>query len=692
MGQGEGMLEFSPIDFEAELNEEQFAAVTAEPGPALVLAGAGSGKTRTLTYRVAYIMLEKRVSPGNILLLTFTNKAAREMVHRVMELTGAQYPPSYGGTFHSIGGRLLRRFGRSVGLEPNYNILDQGDAESLMSSIIKDLDPSYLKNKDNPKPNVVSNIISYAINTDTTLRKVVRERYPWGDAALAGRFEKFAKVYRERKLQLQVADYDDLLYYWRKLLKEDKEARKYMQDKFQYVLVDEYQDTNILQSEIVDLIGHHHNIMAVGDDAQCIYTWRGAVFENIRAFPERHPGTRIHKIVRNYRSSPQILSLANKVLEAQPASAVYLKELVADKADNLTPYIVPLLDGVQQGQFLAQRIQGLYDEGHALKDIAVLYRAHYHAVDAQLELSRAGVPFVITSGVRFFEQAHIRDFIAQLRIINNPSDKPAFARLLGLLPRVGPVTVEKILKAAELERDRARKSNASASDTLFDTAPHMAGDIFNALLKPSVLAKVPVDAKADFEQLAQTLRELNELFEEGQADNSETASQSAARLVQRGIDGWYGDYIRSAYSNGEERREDLEGLLSFAERFETLAEFLSQVVLLNSETSNRSVDPEEDTVRLTTVHQAKGLEYPVVFVLGCAEDLFPLKRAVDSGAVDEERRLFYVAVTRAMDQLYLCYPMMNKTRGGAMRAEPSRFLTELPPDCYEKVGFRPKRY
>ncbi|MCC5807801.1 MAG: ATP-dependent helicase [Opitutales bacterium] len=686
MRQAVGMLDFSPIDYKAELNEEQFAAVTAPPGPALVLAGAGSGKTRTLTYRVAYLMLEKRVSPQNILLLTFTNKAAREMIQRVMELTGAQYPPSYGGTFHSIGGRLLRRFGRSVGIEPNYNILDQGDAEALMSSIIKELDPGYLKNKDNPKPNVVSSIISYSINTDTALREVVRQRYPWGDAALTGRFEKFAKVYRERKLQLQVADYDDLLYYWLKMLKEDEETRNYLREKFQYILVDEYQDTNIMQSEIIDLIGHHHNIMAVGDDAQCIYTWRGAVFENIRAFPDRHPGTRIYKIVRNYRSSPQILSLANKVLEAQPATAGYFKELVAAKEDNLTPYVVPLLDSVQQGQFLAQRIQGLYDEGYALKDIAVLYRAHYQAVDAQLELTRAGVPFVITSGVRFFEQAHIRDFIAQLRVINNPSDKPAFERLLGLLPRVGPATVEKILKAADLEREKARRANISAEDTLFETAPTEAGDIFSALLKPTVVAKVPADAKADFKQLAQTLCELNELFEDGRSRTS------AARLVQRGIDGWYGDYILTAYSNGEERREDLEGLINFAEKFDTLSEFLSQVVLLNSETSNRSVDPDEDTVRMTTVHQAKGLEYPVVFVLGCAEDLFPLKRAVESGSVDEERRLFYVAVTRAMDQLYLCFPMMNKTRGGAIRTEPSRFLTELPPDCYEKVGFRPTRY
>ena len=679
------MVDFSPIDFRAELNEEQYAAVTAPAGPALVLAGAGSGKTRTLTYRVAYLILERRVSPHNILLLTFTNKAAREMVDRVMELTGSQYPPQWGGTFHSIGGRLLRQYGKKVGLEPNYSILDQGDAESMMMRLIKETDPGYLKDKDNPKPNVVSNLISYAVNTDTSVSEVVRERYPWGDGGLAGRIEAFAKTYRQRKLEAQVTDYDDLLFYWLKLLRDDEETRTYLQGKFQYLLVDEYQDTNILQSSIVDTIGAHHNVMAVGDDAQCIYTWRGAVFENIRAFPERHPETQVYKILKNYRSSPQILDLANSVLAAQPATAGYQKELIPARGDGLQPFVVPLLDGVQQGQFLTQRIEGLYEEGFALKDIAVLYRAHYQAVDAQLELTRAGIPFVITSGLRFFEQAHIRDFIAQLRVVNNPADRPAFDRLFALLPRVGPVTADKIFKAAEKEQARVRAANAQQAESLFEKAQERS-DLFSVLLKKAVLDRVPAEARPDFEQLAHTLDDLNQLTE------NDEVTLTAAQFVQRAIDGWYGDYIVTAYSNGEERREDLEGLVGFAERFDTLSEFLAQVVLLNSEASNKSAEPEVDAVRLTTVHQAKGLEYPVVFVLGCAEDLFPLKRAVESGDVEEERRLFYVAVTRGMDQLYLCFPMMNSGRGGPMRMEPSRFLLELPPECYEKLGFRPQRY
>lgn len=682
------MLDFSPIDFRADLNDEQFAAVTAPPGPALVLAGAGSGKTRTLTYRVAYLMLEKRVSPHNILLLTFTNKAAKEMVNRVMELTGSVYPPQWGGTFHSLGGRLLRQFGKRVGLEPNFNIMDQGDAESLLASVVKEIEPGFTKNKDNPKPGVIHNLISFSINTDTALEALVRERFPFQES-LPGSIEKFARRYRERKLKEQVADYDDLLYFWRKLLQEDEDARHYMQEKFQYILVDEYQDTNILQSAIIDQIGSHHNVMAVGDDAQCIYTWRGANFENIRSFPERHPDTKIYTILRNYRSSPEILDLANAVLANQAQGSGYAKELVPHRPSNGLPCVIPLLDGVQQAQFVANRIQELYHSGVSLSSIAILYRAHYQAIDMQMEFSKTGIPFIITSGMRFFDQAHIRDFVAQLRVVNNPADSSAFERILALLPRVGPATVSKILKAAQKAHETMGKRAASATLDIFATEPANAPrpSFFQALLDESVLSKVPTDGQEDFQQLAQTLIELDGLMK------SSESAPSAAELVRCAIMGWYGDFIRTAYTNGDERRDDLEGLATFAERFETLNEFLAQVVLLNSETSDRQVDPDEDAVRMTTVHQAKGLEFPVVFVLGCAEDFFPLRRAIEAGDVEEERRLFYVAVTRAMEELYICFPMVNSGRGQAMRLEPSRFLQDLPRSTYEKLQYRtPRRW
>jgi len=678
-------MSFCPIDFEYELNEDQLAAVTAPPGPALVLAGAGSGKTRTLTYRVAWLLLKQRVHPGSILLLTFTNKAAREMTDRVRTLSGDDACPYWSGTFHSIGARILRREGHRIGLEPHFNIIDETDSESLVKQVIQDADPAFLKNKDNPKPRLIRDTISYARNTMRDVAAVWAERNPW-DEALSSKIATFAQLYAKRKLAQQVADYDDLLTHWHDILRQYPEVRASYADKFRHILVDEYQDTNLLQSGIIDLIGAHHNIMAVGDDAQCIYTWRGANFENIRSFPERHPGTRIYKIVLNYRSTPQILALANSVLASQPASAGYEKELVAHRASSSKPFVVPLLDTRNQAKFLINRIEGLYHEGYALKDIAVLYRSHFQALDAQLELARSGIPFVITSGVRFFEQAHIRDFVCQLRVVNNPADMSAFERLFGLLPRVGPATVRKILKAADKVVAHAHKQNAAHGEGLFDRK-RVPETLIHALTSETVLATLPAEAREDFASLATTLREL-EVMMFGELRNQAVAQVKPEEVILRGIEGWYGDYLRHVYTDWSERREDLGALLTFARRFDNMPELLAQLVLLNSETSNRGVEVDTDCVRLTTIHQAKGLEFRAVFVLGCAEEQFPTRHSIESGDIEEERRLFYVAVTRAMDKLYLCYPMINGGRGGSMRLEPSRFLGDLPTQTYDKLNFR----
>lgn len=679
-------MSFHPIDFRDELNDEQYAAVTAPDGPALVLAGAGSGKTRTLTYRVAYLILERRIDPRDLLLLTFTNKAAREMVDRVMSLTDARYPPSWGGTFHSVGGRILRKHGAKVGLESNYTILDAGDADSLLTAVIKEDDKLFTKNKENPKPKVIHGLISYARNTRQPIRVAAEERFPWSKG-LPGAVERFAMLYEKRKLEMQVADYDDLLVYWLKLLEEHEDVRQFYQYTFRHVLVDEYQDTNSLQSEIIDLIAPHHNIMAVGDDAQCIYTWRGADFENIRSFPERHPETRIYKIVKNYRSTPQILALANSVLAAQPVGSGYEKELVPDRDPSVPPYVVPVMDTRQQADFIISRIEGLYDQGYQLGDIAVLYRAHFQALDLQLEFSRRSIPFVITSGVKFFEQAHIRDFVAQLRFISNPQDVQALDRLMCLLPRVGPATVRKILKAALKHVQAAGRENLQRADNLFEGAAERADErLIAALGREDVVGKMPADAREDFSQLVATLDELDRMLRDRER------APSPAEIIERGIEGWYGDFIRNAYTDADRRREDLESLIGFAQRFPTMPELLAQLVLLNAETSDRGVEIGNDAVRMTTVHQAKGLEYPIVFVISCADELFPLRRAIEEGDVEEERRLFYVAVTRAKDELYLCFPMLNSGRGGPIRMEPSRFIQEIPPDRYERLGFRPTRW
>ncbi|HSH10018.1 MAG TPA: ATP-dependent helicase [Oceanipulchritudo sp.] len=673
-------MNWSPIDFKADLNDDQYAAVTAEPGPALVLAGAGSGKTRTLTYRVAWLLIEKHLSPDQLLLLTFTNKAAREMIERVQSLTGLGQTPRWSGTFHSIGGRLLRRYGHHLGLSQSYTIMDQSDSESLLTSVIKDADKAFLKNKDHPKPKVIHSLLSYARNTRQDFDDLFRDRYPWHDRITAS-VSGFVKLYDTAKREQQVVDYDDLLVLWLKLLQDFPEVRTACQEHFPYILVDEYQDTNIIQAGIIDLIGAHHNIMAVGDDAQCIYTWRGANFENIRSFPERHPGTRIYKILTNYRSIPPILKLANDVLAMQPGDAGYPKELVANREGRQLPYVVPLMDTRQQAQFLVSRIEALYDEGIALSDIAILYRAHYQALDTQLEFTRRGIPFIITSGLRFFEQAHVKDFVAQLRVLANPDDSPAFERLLCLLPKVGPVTVRKCRDAVAKVLEKQLRKAAGPGD-LFINGPSQKPDFFSALASEEVASKIPADARDEYKSMVATFLEVRPLM-------TGDAQATPASIVEQALQGWYGDYIRNVYPDWENRQEDLQSIIGFASRFDTMSELLSQLVLLNSETSDRHIDPDDNAVRLSTIHQAKGLEFPVVFLISCADEWLPIKRAIEEGDVDEERRLFYVAITRAMDELYISFPMMHAGRGGVQRLMPSRFLAEIPRDSYEKLSVRP---
>ena len=655
------MSPFPEIDFKTELNDEQFSAVTAPPGPALVLAGAGSGKTRTLTYRVAYL-LHQGVQAYEILLVTFTNKASREMLERVEDLTGVPRRTLWGGTFHSIAQRILRVHGDLVGLKRNYTILDQGEAESILKSVIQTTDGKFIKTKNNPKPKVIADLISYARNTCRPPREEADSRYPFLDG-MASKIDQFHKAYMQAKLDQQVVDYDDLLEYFLRLLREHPEIRRQYQDRFKHILVDEFQDTNRLQSEIIDQLAGHHQVMAVGDDAQCIYTWRGADFDNIMQFEERHPGAKIHKIETNYRSSPEILDFANAVLASQPSGLGFSKELRPAKPKRERPYFVPVMDTRGQAKFIIERIEGLIDEGRNLSDIAVLYRAHFQAMDLQMELSRLNIDYQITSGVRFFEQAHIKDFTAQLRFASNPADVSAFARFTCLLPKVGPKTAERIHKFTQ---ERAEKLEKNFCDVL---------------VSEEVLKKVPADAKEEWPSLAETIREISAALTE----------QSPEEIIQLGLNGWYSSYIREIYPNWTDRADDLQSLVSFASRYESMEEILAQLVLLASESNERSPEEQQNCLRLTTIHQAKGLEFPVVFVIGLADGTFPLKRTIDEGDLEEERRLFYVAITRAMEELYLSYPMLNNQGNQVMRLNPSRFIQEVDPSRYETLRVAPAR-
>ena len=446
-------------------------------------------------------------------------------------------------------------------------------------------------------------------------------------------------------------------------MREHPDIAALYQNRFKHILVDEFQDTNRLQSDIVDTLALHHQVMAVGDDAQCIYTWRGADHQNIMSFTDRHPNASLHKIETNYRSSPEILAFANAILKAQPAGLNFSKELKAVKPSGEQPFFVPLMDTQNQAQFLINRIHGLLDEGYQYSDIAILYRAHYQSMDIQMELSRQNIDYQINSGVRFFEQAHIKDTVAQIRFVSNPSDLSAFKRFACLLPKIGPKTAEKLHELCH--------RHAEANELNF----------CNALQAESIQKKVPKDALEEWQSLTDTLVELSALLEK----------ESPEAIVNATVEGWYSQYIREIYPNWTEREEDLVSLVGFAARFDTLEELLAQLVLLASEISDRSEKEAGQCLRLTTVHQAKGLEFPIVFIIGLADGLFPLKRTIDEGDLEEARRLFYVASTRAQKELYLCYPMLNSQGNTMLRLNPSRFVQEIDPALFQTLKITPTR-
>ncbi|MBT5717000.1 MAG: ATP-dependent helicase [Opitutae bacterium] len=642
------------IDFKSELNDDQYRAVTAPFGPALVLAGAGSGKTRTLTYRVAYLLSEG-VNPEDILLLTFTNKASKQMLERVEELTGVGAHRFLGGTFHHVGGQVLRLFGDSIGLPRNYTILDDSDSDSLLSEVIRDLDPDFFKSKENPKAKPIKGIISYARNVMVPIEEVAKGRYP-SNGELLAKIDSFMREYQDAKISRGLADYDDLLVLWLQVLEQNQEAAQYYQNRFSHILVDEYQDVNTLQAKIVDKIGANHQIMAVGDDAQCIYTWRGADIDQILGFPERHPGTKIFKIETNYRSSPEILKFANGILENRKTDENFTKTLKPSQPHQDLPVVVPTIDTYQQANFILSKVEQLVNNGTSYNDIAILYRAHYHAMELQIELSRRDIPFVITSGMRFFEQAHVKDLVAQLRFVVNPKDSTAFYRFACLLPKIGEKTAAKLLTLAE---------KISSEESI---------SLISALSQADVLIKVPADAKEDWVGLVETLQSVAEL----------TATATPSKVVDEAINGWYHEYLHATYENWPRREEDLESLVDFASKHENLAEMLSQLILLSSESGDRVIRHGESCLRLSTIHQSKGLEFRHVFIIGLADGLFPNKRAIDGeGDLEEERRLFYVATTRAERSLHLVFPMLSSQNGTQIRLMQSRFLKELPQTGHE---------
>lgn len=650
----------SGIDYRKALNAEQYRAVSAGDGKALVIAGAGSGKTRTLTYRVAWLV-DRGIDVRRILLLTFTNKAAREMAERVRELVPQDVSALWAGTFHSIGGRILRRHAEDLGFTASFSIMDRDDQKSMLSSIVAACEID-TRQRRFPKADVLASMFSLVENTETPLEEIVADRYAyfydWIDE-----LEKVRQAYIKRKLETNSMDFDDLLVLLVRLFEEHPDVLEVYRKRFSHILVDEYQDTNRVQSRMIDLlVGDRNSLMAVGDDAQSIYSWRGADMSLILGFPQRYAGAEVFTIDTNYRSVPEILELSNAAIRANTGR--FEKDLRASRGGaGLKPALVALPDPASQAAFVAQRMLELRDgEGIALEEMAVLYRAHFQSLEIQMELTARGIPFNITSGLRFFEQAHIKDISAFMRFVVNRRDEVSFLRMVSLMPGCGPVAAAKLwhqwLASGWSQRDET---------------PVKWSEVLLAF-------KVPKKAAKHWEQLCYTLDELS--------TGSEFAKPSA--MVFSILEGVYDDYLTATYDNSESRRADIEQLSEYGSGFEDVVEFLAQLSLMGAVDGEPTGDrnqPDEERVTLSSIHQAKGLEWKVVFLVWLADGYFPIGKILDAdddAMLEEERRLFYVALTRAEDELYLTYPMMNpKSYSGDIICRPSGFLDEVPAELVE---------
>jgi DNA helicase-2/ATP-dependent DNA helicase PcrA len=638
--------------FARDLNDSQRAAATAPDGYNLILAGPGSGKTRVITYRVAYL-IARGVPASSILLVTFTRRAAREMVGRLETLIGPQASQVWAGTFHHVGNRLLRRAASALGYAPNFTILDGEDQSDLIRLAMDDAG-LFGTGRMAPKPATVLHLISYAANVARPVSQVVAGRSPeladWVPA-----IEAAAEAYAARKRAANCMDYDDLLNQWARLLREFPEQREAQGRLFRHVLIDEMQDTNTVQVGVVEAIAEAGagNLTAVGDDAQSIYRFRGADYDNILKFPDRHPGARIFHLEVNYRSTPEIVAFTSASI-AHNASG-FPKTLVSSRPSGPRPVVVATRDAYEEADFLCQQVLDYHEQGLPLGRMAVLYRNHYDSIVLQGELVSRGIPYTVRSGVRFFEQAHIKDVLAYLRVVVNPRDEPAWRRLLLHLPGVGQA------KASALcERLTA------------------AAEPLEAMATAEFMAAVPPKARGPYAGFVADLRRV-------QATGPENDPAAAIGAI---LQGGYPEVVRQKYERPDNRIADIEQLAVLAARYASLERLIAELLLAGDVYGMETAAGEEvqDALVLSTVHQAKGLEWSRVFVPRLIEDSFPHYRALgEPGGEDEERRIFYVAITRAMDELFLAYPLTlaRGGRGPTVLTRPSRFLTEVDPALSE---------
>ncbi len=638
-------------DFDADLNAEQQAVVRRADGYSLVLAGAGSGKTRTIIYRVA-ALLRQGVPAESIMLLTFTNKAAREVLSRVEHLLGAM-PRITGGTFHHVSNLLLRRFAQQAGFNNNFSILDQEDSRDLLNACIKDAGID-TKQKRFPSASVLQNFWSYSRNAQRPFSEVVEKKQP-RLLNVVPQMEQVVDAYEARKRNANAMDFDDLLVKATFLLRNNPSVREQVAGRYQYVLVDEYQDTNRVQAEFLSLVSSvNRNLLVVGDDAQSIYSFRAADVRNILGFPNGFPGANVFKLETNYRSTSSILELANESIrwnenqfpkKLRPANA-------AVPAGEL-PGLVAAGNAEEEAQFIAEKILALRDEGIPLSEIAVLFRATFHSQALEFELTKRDIPYDYRGGIRFFERAHIKDVLSFLRINANPADEVGWLRALRLQTGIGTETAGKIFAAA------------AAAPTLSDAMMNIEA-AFGARAKTGW---------KDFSRIVEMMF---------------AAGAKPAECVRAIVKSPYGDYLDNEFPNAEERREDLEQLAVFAEKYDSISGFLAESALVEGFSAERVGAEEEDDEKivLSTIHQAKGLEWDAVFVMHLFDGAFPNARAMEEeGGMEEERRLFYVASTRARKQLFLTYPLVGGGEMGYLH-ERSQFVRELPDTVCEEIILR----
>jgi DNA helicase II / ATP-dependent DNA helicase PcrA len=667
-------------DFSAELNHEQLAAATHGDGPLLVIAGAGTGKTRTLIYRVAHL-IDRGVPPERILLLTFTRRAAQEMLSRAERLVGSASARVHGGTFHATGHRLLRRFGQSVGMPANFSIMDQGDAVDLIG-IARANAGIPKKEKRFPKKETLHWIYSTHVNTEVPVDELLHREYP-AFLDFTNEISRIFADYIARKQERALVDYDDLLLTWALMLdaghpgrSEGSALREQIAGLYHHVLVDEFQDTNRLQSRILHgMCRGHRNLTVVGDDAQSIYSFRGAAPRVLLDFPKQYPGTRLVTLEQNYRSVQPILDVTNTVISR--AQERFTKNLWTQRTGGERPWLVTVRDEKEQTRFVVDRVLELHEEGIPLREMCVLFRAGYMSADLEVELANRDIPFDKWGGLKFLEAAHVKDVVAFLRVIENPRDEVSWYRILMLMPGIGDTTARGLM-ASMAER-------GWDPDALTHwTAPPRAREAHKALSQL-------VRALAGREPSTDRRSSL-----EGHERRREPAVENVASDIDL-IRQLYDNLLRDRYDRPEPRLADLDQLRAIASGFPDRASFLS-IIALEPPSSTQDLaeggsEAEDDALVLSTAHSAKGKEWDAVFVIWAVDGWFPLARATeDEEELEEERRLMYVAMTRARNQLAVTYPMNSySTRRSADYSidQLSRFIDRGVRELMQRVVLDP---